>query len=247
MSGFYPLNFVPTMLRFFLMSFFQSLPRYFFTSLRHNIQSGKSWPSPYPMQITVLDLTAYIGLTAVAAITLNMLLGVMMAFRYSPVRNWPHRRFNYFRLHNWTGYIALVVTLIHPLPLLLNKSPKFRVLDIVYPVHSPQQPLENTIGAIALYIVAIMVITSYFRIQLGRRTWKAFHFTVYLGAVALSWHSLFTDPDLKGAPIDWLDGGKLFVEACALIILVTSILRARHAQRKSHLAQSSLQHPPTSH
>ncbi len=186
------------------------------------------------MEITLLDLTAYIGLTAVGAITINMLLGVMMAFRYSPVRNWPHRRFNYFRLHNWTGYIALVVTLLHPLPLLLNKSPKFRVLDIVYPVHSPQQPLENTIGAIALYIVAIMVITSYFRIQLGRRTWKAFHFTVYLGAIALFYHSLFTDPDLKGAGIDWLDGGKIFVEVCAAIILVTMILRARRARRKIH-------------
>jgi predicted ferric reductase len=185
------------------------------------------------MNITVLDLSAYIGLTAVAAITINMLLGVMMAFRYSPVRNWPHHRFNYFRLHSWTGYIALIVTLLHPLPLLFNKSPKFRLLDIVYPVHSPQQPLENSIGAIALYIVALMVVTSYFRIQLGRRTWKAFHFTVYLGAIALFWHSLFTDPDLKGAPIDWLDGGKLFVESCALIILITALLRARHARQKA--------------
>jgi len=199
-----------------------------------------SYSRIHSMNITILDLSAYLGLTAVAAITINMLLGVMMAFRYSPVRNWPHHRFNYFRLHNWTGYIALVVTVLHPLPLLLNKSPKFRVLDIVYPVHSPRQPLENTIGAIALYVVAIMVITSYFRIQLGRRTWKAFHFAVYLGAVALFWHSLFTDPDLKGAPIDWLDGGKLFVESCALIILVTVILRARHARKKAlHLKQTS--------
>jgi sulfoxide reductase heme-binding subunit YedZ len=194
------------------------------------------------MTITVLDLSAYLGLTAVAAITINMLLGVMMAFRYSPVRNWPHRRFNYFRLHNWTGYIALVATILHPLALLLNKSPRFRVLDLIYPVHSPQQPLENTIGAIAFYIVAIMVATSYFRIQLGRRVWKAFHFSVYLGAVALFWHSLFTDPDLKGAPIDWLDGGKLFVEACAAIILVAIILRARHARKKAlHLKQTSSQ------
>jgi predicted ferric reductase len=198
------------------------------------------------MQITLLDLSAYIGLTAVAAITINMLLGVMMAFRYSPVRNWPHHRFNYFRLHNWTGYIALIVTILHPLPLLLNKSPKFRVLDILYPVHSPQQPLENTIGAIALYILALIVITSYFRIQLGRRTWKAFHFTIYLGAVALFYHSLFTDPDLKGAPIDWLDGGKLFVEACALIILITSVLRARHSRKKSRQLHSSHPHTPTS-
>jgi methionine sulfoxide reductase heme-binding subunit len=185
-----------------------------------------------PAGLTVLDLSAYLGLTAVAAITLNILLGIMMAFRYSPVRNWPHHRFNYFRLHNWTGYIALAITLLHPLPLLLNKSPKFRVLDIFYPVHSPQQPLENTIGAIALYTIALVVITSYFRIQLHRRTWKAFHFSIYLAAAALFYHSLFTDPDLKGAPIDWLDGGKLFVESCASIILVISILRARHARTK---------------
>jgi sulfoxide reductase heme-binding subunit YedZ len=199
------------------------------------------------MQITVLDLSAYIGLTAVAAITINMLLGVMMAFRYSPVRNWPHRRFNYFRLHNWTGYIALAITLLHPLPLLVSKSPKFRVLDILYPVHSPQQPLENTIGAVALYTIAIMVITSYFRIQLGRRTWKAFHFSVYLGAIALFWHSLFTDPDLKGAPINWFDGGKIFVETCAAIILVTIILRARHSRKKAHHAHPISKQTTSSH
>jgi predicted ferric reductase len=198
--------------------------------------SADRWPFHSQMQITLLDLTAYIGLTAVAAVTINILLGILMAFRYSPVRNWPHRRFNYFRLHNWTGYIALVVTLLHPLPLLLNKSPKFRVPDILYPVHSPQQPLENTIGAIALYTLALIVITSYFRIQLHRRIWKAFHFTIYFAAAALFYHSLFTDPDLKGAPIQWLDGGKLFVESCAAIILVASLFRARHARKKAHHA-----------
>jgi sulfoxide reductase heme-binding subunit YedZ len=189
------------------------------------------------MNIILLDLTAYIGLTAVAAITFNILLGIMMAFRYSPVRNWPHHRFNYFRLHNWTGYIALAITLLHPLPLLLNKSTKFRVLDILYPIHSPKQPLENTVGAIALYLLAIIVITSYFRIQLGRRTWKAFHFTIYFAAAALFYHSLFTDPDLKGASIDWLDGGKVFVEACAAIILIATLLRYRHSRARAHHAQ----------
>ena len=198
------------------------------------------------MPITLLDLSAYIGLTAVAAITFNILLGIMMAFRYSPVRNWPHHRFNYFRLHNWTGYIALAITILHPLPLLLNKSPKFRVLDIFYPIHSPKQPLENTIGAIALYLLALIVITSYFRIQLGRRTWKAFHFTIYFAAAALFYHSLFTDPDLRGGPIDWLDGGKVFVGICAVLILVTSLLRARHAQKKSHLTHSSSHQSRTS-
>ena len=59
-----------------------------------------------PMGITVLDLSAYVGLVAVGAVAINMLLGMLMAFRYSPVRYWPHRRFNYFASHNWSGYIA---------------------------------------------------------------------------------------------------------------------------------------------
>jgi methionine sulfoxide reductase heme-binding subunit len=190
------------------------------------------------MTITLLDVCAYLGLTAVGAVTLNMLLGTLMVFRYSPVRSWPHRRFNYFRIHNWTGYLALFFAILHPLILLFNKSPHFRVLDILYPIHSPQQPFENTLGAIALYVVALLVVTSYLRIRLGRRLWKAFHFTVYLAAVALFWHALFTDPDLKGAPIDWLDSGKLFVISCTAIILLTSLLRAHHARQKARHTQS---------
>ncbi len=186
------------------------------------------------MEITVLDWSAYVGLAAVGAVTANMLLGVLMAFRYSPVRSWPHRRINYFRLHNWCGYAALICAALHPLPLLLNRKPAFRVLDLAYPVRSPMQPLENTVGAVALYLLAVIVVTSYFRLRLKRRVWKAFHFSIYLSAVALFWHSLLTEPELKGAPIDWLDGGKVFVESCAAVIVAASWLRWRHARRKRH-------------
>jgi len=68
-----------------------------------------------------------------------------------------------------------------------------RILDLAYPVHSPSQPLDNTIGAIAIYLLAFVAVTSYIRIRLGRHLWKAFHFSVYFAAAALFWHSLFTD------------------------------------------------------
>ncbi len=193
-----------------------------------------------PMGITVLDLSAYAGLVAVAAVTLNTLLGLLMAFRYSPHHSWPHRRFNYFRFHNWTGYIALAVSILHPVILLFNKNPRFRILDLVYPVHSPTQPLDNSIGAIALYLLAFVVVTSYLRIRLGRHLWKSFHFSVYFAAAALFWHSLFTDPGLKNAPLDWSDGGKLFVESCLLLIAVISLLRLRQARKKPSTPAKSL-------
>ena len=199
-----------------------------------------------PTGLTVLDLSAYAGLAAVGAITVNMLLGLIMAFRYSPHRSWPHRRFNYFRFHNWTGYIALTVSIVHPVILLFNKTPRFRILDLVYPVHSPAQPLDNTIGAIALYLLAFVVITSYVRLRLGRHLWKSFHFSIYFAAAALFWHGLFTDPDLKNAPVDWFDGGKLFVESCLLVIATISLLRLRHARKKALHARQITHHPATS-
>jgi predicted ferric reductase len=199
-----------------------------------------------PMGITILDLSAYVGLVAVGAITLNMLLGILIAFRYSPHRSWPHRRLNYSRFHIWTGYIALAVSILHPVILLFNKNPRFRILDLVYPVHSPSQPLDNTIGAIALYLLAFVVVTSYMRIRLGRHLWKAFHFSIYFAAAALFWHSLFTDPGLKNASVDWFDGGKLFAESCLLLIAATSLLRLHHARKKALHARPSARETATS-
>lgn len=184
------------------------------------------------------DLSADIGLVAVGIISANLLVGSLMAMRYSPWRCWPHRRFDTFRLHRWTGYSALAFVLLHPIPLLFSTT-RFRVVDIVYPVHSPSQPLENSIGAIALYSVVIVVLTSYFRLWLGRRLWKAFHFVIYVAALALFWHSIFTDPTLKHTALDPFDGEKVFVESCAILIVAAGILRGRYAMRKPRLRRSA--------
>jgi predicted ferric reductase len=141
-----------------------------------------------------------------------MVLGMLMAVRYSPVRSWPHRRFNYLQLHNWSGYVALAAAILHPLILLLNKPTRFRMVDVVYPVRSPSQPLENTIGAVALYTVAIVVVTSCLRVRLGRRLWKSVHFTIYFAAIALVWP--FHRSRSENSPVQWSDGGKVFIEVC---------------------------------
>ena len=180
------------------------------------------------------DLSADIGLVAVGVITANLLVGTLMAMRYSPWRCWPHRRFDTFRLHRWTGYSGFALVILHPIPLLFSTT-RFRIVDILYPVHSPSQPLENSIGAIALYSVGIVVLTSYFRLWLGRRLWKAFHFVIYAAALALFWHSIFTDPTLKHTPLDPFDGEKVFIEICGVLIVAAGILRWRYAVRKSRL------------
>jgi len=56
--------------------------------------------------MTVLDLCSYLGLGAAGAAAINLLLGLLIALRFSPLRFWPHRRINLFGLHQWTAYAA---------------------------------------------------------------------------------------------------------------------------------------------
>jgi len=186
-----------------------------------------------------VDVCAYVGLVAVFLATANILLGLLIAIRYSPVRFWPHRRFNIFAIHNWTAYVLLATIVIHPLILLFVNRNRFRLYDIFVPIHSPLQPFENTVGAIAAYILTIVLITSYYRKQFVRRNWKLLHFLVYPAAVLVFIHSILTDPNLNGGPIDYLDGGKVFVFICLALIAGASVWAWRFRVKKDRRERSA--------
>jgi len=193
--------------------------------------------------ITFIDLTSYVGLTATGLLTFNLLLGLLLSTRYNPVARWPHRRLPLYDLHNWTGYVALAVVLVHPVLLLPSATAKFGWLDIVLPFWAPDQPIINTIGAFAAYALIFVVVTSYFRNRIGIRTWKALHYTAYAVTVALFAHSLLTNPNLDDKPIDYLDGGKVFVEACTLIALAAITWRVLHGVRRAALRDAATAAP----
>ena len=177
--------------------------------------------------MTAIELSSYFGLAAMTLLTLNILIGLVMSVKYNPVRSWPHRRINTFKIHNWTAYIALSVASIHPVIILFSSTAKFTLLDILYPVTAPKQPWINVLGALALYALCFVVITSYFRLELGRKKWKTLHFTAYGTAALFYVHGILTDPNLKDAPIDFLDGEKVYVELCMLLVIVAIGFRVR--------------------
>lgn len=182
--------------------------------------------------MSAIDLSSYFGLGAISLLTLNILLGVLISTRYSPVRNWPHRRIDTVKLHNWTGYAALAFALVHPVVILFSSTAHFHWLDIVYPVNAPKQPTINTFGALALYLLIFTVVTSYFRFEIGRRVWKRLHFATYALFVLYATHALLTDPNLKDSPLDPFDAEKVFVELCILLVLVAIGYRVRWQMRQ---------------
>ncbi len=182
--------------------------------------------------MTAIDLSGDVGLFALSLLTLNILLGLLISVRYSPWRYWPHRRVNIFWVHNQTGLAALAVSVLHPVILLFSATAGFHWLDVVFPAWAPRQPVVNLFGTAAIYTLAFVLVTSHYRVEIGRRTWKKLHFTTYLLAGLVFVHSLLTEPHLNGAPVDLLDGEKLFVEACLLVVLIATLLRFNYAMRK---------------
>ena len=177
--------------------------------------------------MSLLDLCSYLGLGAVGAITLNLFLGMLLSLRYSPLRLWPHRHIDLFGLHRWTAYAALVLTMAHPAVLLFLHTPRFGWLDVLWPIHSYLQPKLNLAGAGALYLLVVVLLTSLLRSHMGRPLWRRLHYLVFPAAVLLFLHSILTDPDLRDGHPDLLDGGKIFIEAAALLTVVAVTLRVR--------------------
>ena len=184
-----------------------------------------------PFGLTTIDLISYFGLAACGTMGLGILLGMLMSIKYDPVMSWPHRKLPIFRIHNTLAYATVLLVITHPLLLLLADGKGFGLTEILLPFLGPYQPFENTLGAIALYATLVIFVTSYFRKSLSFRRWKVIHYANYLTAITFLFHSMLTNPGLNNKPIDFTDGGKVFVLACVVIVTLAIIARAFYAGR----------------
>ena len=175
---------------------------------------------------TAIDVSSVVGLVALGLFTAQILLGLLLSVGYNPIRQFPRLRWvKLFTLHNWLGYIGLTVACFHPTILLASSTAGFRPFDIVVPIWSPTQPIPNTLGAAGLYLIAFVVLTSYFRRVFGRHRWKQLHYAAYAAAAVFYLHGIAADPLLKNRAPDYIDAEKVYVEGCALLVVGATVWR----------------------
>jgi predicted ferric reductase len=177
--------------------------------------------------------------------TAQILMGLLLSVGYNPIRHWPRQRWiKLFTFHNWLGYIGLATAATHSLILLIAPSKSggslFRLFDILVPLWSPVQPIPNTLGATAFYLVAFVVLTSYFRRVFGRHRWKQLHYTAYAAAAVFYVHGVWADPLLQNRPVDWIDAEKVYVEGCALLVLAATVWRFNYGKQTARFGRGRL-------
>ena len=192
--------------------------------------------------MTAVDVSGTLALIAVGLLTLNLLLGLLLSVGYNPKRRWPQRAIKLFTLHNWTGWTALGLVILHAGALLFSTDPKFRLYDVLLPIESPVQPLSNNLGALGFYLVLIVIVTSWkpVRTALGRHLWKPIHFVTYAAALVFFTHGIIADPLLKNRPVDFIDAEKAYVEGCALVVLAATVWRFNYGKRTARFGRGRL-------
>jgi methionine sulfoxide reductase heme-binding subunit len=191
-----------------------------------------------------LDISSTIGLIATVVLTFNLLLGMLLstAYRRSPLwKKLPPilKKVSIDDLHNWTAYVVLVLALLHPLLLLPDATLRYRLTDVIFPVHAPHQPFWTVLGSLALYAVIVVILTTQKKVKrrLGFRTWKNIHLISYGTALLFVVHGIVMDPELKDRPVDWLDGEKILSEICGIVLIIAMFIRWKYYRRTLRRAE----------
>lgn len=173
-----------------------------------------------------IEISGIIGMIALAALACNFIIGITI---------WSNAKLPYgikipfgltlLQLHKFTGYSAAISILVHILLIPLDPLSEFTWGDLLLPAWTKHQPLANTFGAVALYLLALVVISSYFKSNMKLAAWRWLHYLSYFAVLPLVLHSVITDPKLLDRPIDWFDAEKIFVILCCLIIISFSFYR----------------------
>ena len=187
----------------------------------------------------LLEFSNYAGLASAVVLTINFFLGMLLATAYRANRYWKKLPQNMQRLdvndiHNYTAYIAWVLIVMHVFFLLLDKASKFTFTDVVFPLNAPNQNLFVALGTLSFYAITVVIITTQkvIKRKMSFRAWKNFHLISYGTAILFVLHGIFMDPHLKNGQPDFIDGEKLLLEFCGLLLVVASVIRYRYYLKK---------------
>lgn len=121
-------------------------------------------------------LTRGSGVVALLLLTAAVVLGLLTSGRWARDR-WP--RFLVEGLHRNVSLLASLFLLIHIASSVLDRYVPIHWLDAVVPFGAAYRPFWLGLGALSLDAFVALVATSLLRRHLGRRAWRAVHWSAY--------------------------------------------------------------------
>jgi methionine sulfoxide reductase heme-binding subunit len=162
------------------------------------------------------------GVVTLVLLTLSLVLGIVTRAG-RPLPGLP--RFAVTAVHRSTSLLAVSLLAVHIGTLELDPQAQLRWLDAVLPFRSAWRPAWVGLGALAVDLLLALTVTSLLRHRIGRRTWRAVHWSAYATWPVAVAHSLGAGTDAGRAWFLAVLAGCLAVVTAAVVWRCTSGFR----------------------
>ena len=116
------------------------------------------------------------GAGALLMLTASACLGLVTITRFEAA-GWP-RFFNY-ELHRRVSLLSIAFLATHILAAVFDPFTSLGLGAALIPLASTYRPVPVALGVIAVYLFVALIASSLLRKHIGRRTWRAIHWTSY--------------------------------------------------------------------
>jgi methionine sulfoxide reductase heme-binding subunit len=173
------------------------------------------------------------GVVSLLLLSLVVLLG-MLVNRQGRLPGLPS--FAVTGLHRSLSLMSVLFVAVHVATAIIDPYVSIRLAAVVIPFVSAYQPFWLGLGAVALDVVAVLILTSLVRAYMSRRLWRGIHWLAYAAWPIAFVHSIGSSPDLRsGGLLLVAIGSALAVAAAGLWRVAAAAREVPRAERAAHV------------
>jgi sulfoxide reductase heme-binding subunit YedZ len=141
------------------------------------------------------------GLVAYVLLTAGVAMGVSVKVR---ALDWVMKRAWVNEAHQTVSVLALAFTLLHAVAILFNGHAPFTVTQVLVPFSATWRPFAAAMGSVSMWLVGLLVVSSWARSAIGYKTWRAIHFSGFAAWVLAVGHGITAGADSGEAWVQYL-------------------------------------------
>jgi sulfoxide reductase heme-binding subunit YedZ len=173
------------------------------------------------------------GVVSLLLLSLVVLLG-MLVNRQGRLPGLPS--FAVTGLHRSLSLMSVLFVAVHVATAIIDPYVSIRLAAVVIPFVSAYEPFWLGLGAVALDVVAVLILTSLVRAYMSRRLWRGIHWLAYAAWPIAFVHSIGSSPDLRsGGLLLVAVGSALAVVAAGLWRVAAAAREVPRAERAAHV------------
>jgi predicted ferric reductase len=155
------------------------------------------------------------GLGSYAALAVALVTGIALR---TAVLDWLGSNRALRSLHEYTTVLWMPLAVVHLAALLLDRTSRIALIDLVLPFHSAYGTLGIGLGTLAVDVLLVVTVTAYLKRRMSVELWKWVHRLAYVAFVLTFFHAVLSGTDFSDplvSAITWSAGAMLLVLALA--------------------------------